>query len=187
MGKCFDITPYLSEIVDRLNRGDSLRMVASYVGIDHSSLSNKLKVLGYHVPTKAESAKRTWKNHVHPRLGKKGELCPTYGKKMTAATRKKMIPVWKRLADSKRKYSKMHSGGYILVYHPEHPCADQTGYVLEHRLVVEAKLGRYLSSDEVVHHKNGIKTDNGIDNLIIISKSEHAKIHNNLGGKNHAQ
>jgi len=187
VGKHFDITPYLAEIIERLNRGDSLRMVASYIGIDHCTLSNKLKAIGYLVPSKAASAKRTWKNHVHPRLGKKGELCPVYGKKMTTSTRQKMIPIWKKNADDMRLYSKKHSGGYTLVYKPEHPRADSTGYVLEHRIIVETKLGRYLSSDEIVHHKNGIKTDNNVDNLIVISKSEHAKIHNNLGEKKYAQ
>lgn len=186
MGKPFDITPHLSEIVERLNRGDSLRMVASYLGIDHSTLSSKLKAIGVSVPTKAMSAKRTWKNHVHPRLGKKGKACPVYGRKMTAATREKMIPIWKKIGDDRRFYTKKHSGGYTLVYKPNHPCADPIGYVLEHRIIVEEKLGRYLSSDEIVHHKNGIKTDNNIDNLVVISKSEHAKIHNNLGERNHA-
>lgn len=187
MGKRCDITPHLTEITKRLNRGDSLRMVASYIGIDHSTLSNKLNALGISVPSRDISAKRTWKNHVHPRIGKRGASCPVYGKKMSASTREKMIPIWKKSADDRRLYTKKHSGGYVLVYVPDHPCADHTGYVLEHRIIVETKLGRYLTSEEIVHHKNGIKTDNDIDNLLVVSKTEHAKIHNNLGGKNHDQ
>jgi len=71
----------------------------------------------------------------------------------------------------------IHSAGYIWIYMPKHPLADKRKYVFEHRLVMEKKLGRYLTEDEVVHHKNQIKTDNRIPNLIVMSKSEHMRLH----------
>lgn len=67
-----------------------------------------------------------------------------------------------------------NSQGYVLVYHPEHPYSDQCGYIREHRLVMEIKLGRCLTRDEVVHHLNGVKDDNRMENLALCcSKSEH--------------
>ncbi len=66
-----------------------------------------------------------------------------------------------------------HGHGYIFLYQSSRK------YKAEHRLVMEQHLGRELSSDEIVHHKDGDKTNNDISNLEIVTRSEHINIHRN--------
>ena len=62
-------------------------------------------------------------------------------------------------------------GGYLYRRSPSHPHANHAGYVLEHRLVVEAHLRRYLLPTEVVHHKDGNPANNDISNLEVFSSN----------------
>ncbi len=69
-------------------------------------------------------------------------------------------------------------GRYWMRHVPSHPAANPLGYVLEHRLVMEAHLGRYLTAEEVVHHRNGDPGDNRLANLeLLSSQAEHVRLH----------
>lgn len=69
-----------------------------------------------------------------------------------------------------------NSKGYVVVYAPDHPYAVKV-YVLEHRLIVEQRLGRLLAPNEIVHHINGITTDNRPENLEVMTRGEHNRHH----------
>ena len=74
-------------------------------------------------------------------------------------------------------HRKLRDDGYIKVYFPDHPDATKDGYVAEHRLVMERAVGRRLEKNEVVHHINHIRTDNRIENLKLMTFSEHMSLH----------
>jgi hypothetical protein len=66
------------------------------------------------------------------------------------------------------------SHGYVVRAMPDHPAANRAGVVFEHRLVMEEKIGRPLTPEESVHHRNGDRSDNRIENLELWSKRQPA-------------
>ena len=81
--------------------------------------------------------------------------------------------------------------GYIQVRVLDHPFRDYEDFVFEHRLVAEQYLldeknsveingKRYLADGYVVHHKNFHRTDNRVENLAVMTKTEHSKLHTKL-------
>lgn len=77
---------------------------------------------------------------------------------------------------------KTSPAGYRLVLMPSHPRADSIGYVFEHIVVFEQATGISVPKGCCIHHLNGIKDDNRIENLCLMSHGAHTAMHH-LGTK----
>lgn len=72
---------------------------------------------------------------------------------------------------------RINGQGYARVYIPTHHRSHADGYVLEHIVVAEKMLGRHLVEGEVVHHKDRNKRNNSPDNLQVMTRADHNKLH----------
>lgn len=75
-----------------------------------------------------------------------------------------------------RSQRRVRKDGYVFIYRPGHPLAYESGWVREHRLVV-FEAGIPVPPGTNVHHINGIKSDNRLENLEVLSVAEHARLH----------
>ena len=94
-------------------------------------------------------------------------------KKRSEALKGSKSYLWK---GGKRYYDK-----YSALYVPDHPHSNKAGYVMEHRLVMEKSVGRYLDLKEVVHHIDNDPTNNDINNLMLFKvDADHQRYHKKI-------
>ena len=97
-------------------------------------------------------------------------------KKLSISSRKRMF-----CKDFPNYKGRKLDSGYVLIYNPDHPYSEGTGHIYEHRLVMEAHIGRYLTKEEVIHHIDGDKENNKIENLMLFkNNSDHLRYHKKI-------
>jgi len=165
----------------------SVREIGLIVGKSPKQISVYLKKFGIKARPFSTKGLRTWLGRKHTEATKQKIRKQHLGKKLSAEHRAKVIktlryglkgkdnPAWK--GGKSLKPAEMRKGApkqwYRMIKKTDHPFAEKNGYVLEHRLVMEKHLGRYLQKGEFVHHINGIKDDNRIENLELMNTIRH--------------
>ena len=103
---------------------------------------------------------------------------PMIGKKHSEKTK----ALYRRMRRGKNHYAwkggRKMCRGYVWIKRPKHPSSNSSGYILEHRIIMEKMLGRLLTRKEIVHHKNHIKHDNNPSNLMLFKNNrDHRLFH----------
>lgn len=114
---------------------------------------------------------------------KRGPLHPGYGVPKTPAQLRKLSEANRGPRNNQWKGGRyVTPKGYAMVWvGPEHPMANHMNYCFEHRLVMAEAIGRPLTRAERVHHVNGDKLDNRLENLMLFaSEREHQRHHREL-------
>jgi hypothetical protein len=172
----------------------SRERVAEHLGFSLSGLTARMKRLGIHKhPATCAPRKRSCLDPFHSQIAElaaEGYTCPEIVDALALPVKEEQVRRFMhkhgitllahRGAQPGEKHRDWKGGripdknGYILVHQPDHPYANSGGYVREHRLVMEQRLGRYLDPKEIVHHLNGDRADNRIENLeLFASNGEH--------------
>jgi DNA-binding transcriptional ArsR family regulator len=198
-----------SEWQTRYDNSRSIRALAREMGVSHSwvarelhqvGIESRIKRAGRKLPAPSEIEKAEWQKR-YDEAGSVSELARRAGKTDgTIRHHLKRHGIELRGSGflspkSVRHYGTdngnwkggtyRHADGYVMEYAPTHPSASSgKGYVLQHRLVMEATLGRFLSSKEMVHHINEVKDDNRSENLELHDRSTHMKHHKSTARRN---
>ena len=154
----------------------TMQQIADEVGCTPATILNRLRRAGietrkpHDYPT-TEKQRQAW-----VRIGKLGK-----GKSLSLETREAISKARKgkrlKIDYDFGGHEKQRKDGYIAVYVPDHPNANKDGYVMKHHLVMEQHIGGYIPKGCIVHHKNGKRNDNDIENLELMTFREHAGYH----------
>lgn len=104
-------------------------------------------------------------------------MCKTCANRAIAMHRKKREPMTGE-RNPAWKGGMIVSWGYVYLRRPEHPMASKTGYVKRANLVWEEHTGIYPPKGMILHHKDGDKQNDCIENLELMAVSKHMSLHN---------
>jgi hypothetical protein len=169
----FFITP--EQLEKDYSEVGNIRKLADRYGVDHNIVSKNMKRFGITFNEKQwvdvpELERLIYQGWTSAKLSLLFD-CSQMG--ISAIAREKKMP----LRNSFHVGYISTSNGYKCIQVKGHPHQNNKGYVLEHRWVVEQEIGRFLTTEEIIHHIDRNKKNNHISNLVIMTRQEHIKLH----------
>lgn len=158
------------------NQELSIRAIASLLGVSHGPIERLFRVYKIPMRSKKEAGSTTRYRETWA-LQHTGVKHPLHGIALAPTHREKISRSQIGNKNAWRGGVRHSSDGYTQIWRPDHPNANNAGYVYEHRLVVEKREKRYLGADEIIHHINGDRRDNRPENLEIRENIEHLREH----------
>lgn len=162
-----------------IEQGLTMKEIAEKLNISVGSVYNYCHKFG--IETRDQQSTFSFKGKKHTDKTRRIISKAKKGKQLSEETKQKMSKIKFKGGIGHKKKRK---DGYIQIYMPDHPKSSKDGYIMEHDLIMECAIGRWLEKDEVVHHKNEIKSDNRLINLELMTLSEHISFH---AKKRHAE
>lgn len=147
-----------------VEEGMSLPQIGARLGIPPSTVRLNLLRRGVTLRTRADAVRAALSARPSPAKGKQRPPRSDSWKSNLRQSRQ----AW---ADANALGHRITSSGYV-----EFTRGPNKGRC-EHVVNMEQSIGRPLAPNEVVHHVNGIKTDNRLDNLALMDRDEHTRLH----------
>jgi len=155
--------------------------IAKLCKTSHTTILNWLKK--FNIRRRTISETRIGKHHSKGTKqkmseAKKGEKGYNWGKHLSEKTKQKLSEARK----GEKHYNwkggrKIDSGGYVLIWKPEHFNAYKNGYIFEHHLVYEEYWREKVPKGYLLHHMDRDRANNDITNIPLLTFNFHGKIH----------